>query len=139
MSHFSTALRRILESRCPGHGGQTQFARHFKIDTASLSRYLLDDSRPDVASLDGLCSQLDHPECAELAIAYLRDYIPPSAADFVQLSSFIDSPRVEESPRFPRLPGKIQAALEMLATAAEHDPVAADAILSIAALLRKDR
>lgn len=136
MSHFSTALQRIVEGRSPGRGGQALFAKEAAVEPASLSRYVNAESRPDVELLERLCGPLDEAERAALVLAYLRDDVPPCARRLVALGCAAERPDLAADDVRTRLPLALREAFELLETEAERSPVVANAILSTAALMK---
>jgi transcriptional regulator with XRE-family HTH domain len=141
MSYFSSALQKVIEARFPGRGGQTQLAREVGLEQATMSRYINAESRPDVNVLEQICAALPRAQRAELAIAYLRDDLPPSAEECVQLVNLCNSgARTKPIPETrERLPKKLRDAFIKLEEDAARSPLVADAVFATVALLRGER
>lgn len=144
MSHFSSALQRLIEERYPARGGQTAFAKQVGIEQATISRYTNADSRPDVGMLEQICVTLEREQRAELVLAYLRDEIPPSAQDCVRVINLCAEPAAANIPEEvsrprDRMPKKLREAFEFLEEDALKSPLSADAVLATVALMRGKR
>lgn len=143
MSYFATNLQKLQEARFDGAGGQTLFAKQLGLNQASLSRYLADQSRPDVKILEQICGALEPDEIAKLVIAYLEDDIPPTAKDLVRVVNLISNTRVAETPdplpEIEKLPKKVQQAFQYLIREAVQHAVVGDAMIANVALMKGDR
>ena len=138
MSNYSHALSKIISEHFEGK--QLKFAQTCAVPHSMVSRHCTGEYRPDLSSLEKICSALKPELCARLAAAHLHDETPPSGKFHVRVATTFEEkkePMQEEpqAPAFARLDRKTQRALEHLARAALENKDARDALQHTARFL----
>ncbi|MEA3212276.1 MAG: hypothetical protein QOE70_5333 [Chthoniobacter sp.] len=136
MSYFSAALDALMREN---EFTQLGLSRHAGVHQGQLSQYLQGLRWPEAEGLERLCTAFG-ADGVSLLVAYLRDQIPESLRDKVEIS-----PRqkgAKEKPGFmatyERLPRRIRELLEDAARECERRPAVVAALESTLALTRPE-
>ena len=139
MSNYSHALEALIQEHFDGR--QLSLAEKCDISQAVISKHCTGKYRPDLDTLEKICSALEPGQRAKLAIAHLNDETPPSARYYVTVKSSEDSGASvihEIPPALYRVDNKTRRALEFIAGLAMESKDACDAIQSTAQFLGAD-
>lgn len=135
MSQFSEQLRltcdRLKLTR-------TDLANAAGIPPNTMVQYALGRRSPTPGVIAAICAALPAGEASLIAIARLRDELPPECSHLVSIAATTGAPGASPALTLPVLSNDLRAAFEQLANEAVLSPETRDLILSLARVLCAD-